>query len=117
MQIYRIVFCFRIKKGLEVELVLDQRGYMSGTLSQKAGMRIAVHSPHLHPLVDEFGLDVEPGTASSIAIQLVNFDLKKLMKEKVKISQHDSRMTSRDSRTRTRPTATKTGTKRAWTSP
>ncbi len=56
--------------------MLDQRGYMSGTLSQKAGMRIAVHSPHLHPLVDEFGLDVEPGTASSIAIQLVNFDLK-----------------------------------------
>ncbi len=71
MQIYRIVFRFRIEKGLEVELVLDQRGYMSGTLSQKAGMRIAVHSPHLHPLVDEFGLDVEPGTASSIAIQLV----------------------------------------------
>ena len=43
---------------------------MAGTLTEKAGARIAVHNARLLPMVDEFGLDVEPGTASSIAIQL-----------------------------------------------
>ncbi len=58
--------------GLHVELFLDQISYMAGTLSEKAGVRIAVHNSHIHPMVDEFGLDVEPGTATSIAIQLVS---------------------------------------------
>ncbi len=54
-----------------MELFLDQHNYMSGALTEKAGIRIAVHNAYVYPLVDDFGLDVEPGTATSIAIQLV----------------------------------------------
>ena len=57
--------------GLEVELHLDQMNYMAGAISQKAGARLAVHPPDSFPGIDGFGLDLQPGTASSVAIQLV----------------------------------------------
>ena len=58
--------------GLEVELFLDQMSYMAGTLSEKAGVRLSAHHPRQVPMVDEFGMDVEPGTASSISLQVVS---------------------------------------------
>ncbi len=57
--------------GLDIEIFLDQPKYMSGELSQQAGARVVVHNAATSPLVDELGLNVQPGTASSIAVQMV----------------------------------------------
>ena len=44
---------------------------MVNKLSKKAGARLVVHSAKSSPLPDEFGIDLMPNTASSIAIQTV----------------------------------------------
>lgn len=58
--------------GLSIEVFLDQENYMLKKLSKKAGARIVIHDPTLVPLPDEYGMDVQPNTATSIAIQLTN---------------------------------------------
>ena len=55
--------------GLSVEVFLDQSNYMSNKLSKKAGARLVIHDPAVPPLADEFGIDLQPNTASSISIQ------------------------------------------------
>jgi Amiloride-sensitive sodium channel len=57
--------------GLNVELFLDQDNYMLAKLSKNAGAKIVIHDPYLPPLPDEYGLDMQPNTASSIAVQTV----------------------------------------------
>jgi len=42
-------------------------------LSQKAGARLVVHDSSHAPYPDEFGIDLQPNTASSLAIQMVLF--------------------------------------------
>ncbi len=54
-----------------MELFLDQDNYMLKKLSKKAGVRVVVHDPELAPLPDEYGLDLQPNTASSISIRKV----------------------------------------------
>ena len=61
-----------VSSGLSIELYLDQRNYMLNKLSKKAGARMVLHGPEEPPLPDEYGLDLQPNTASSIAIQLVS---------------------------------------------
>ena len=61
-----------VSAGLSIELYLDQRNYMLNKLSKKAGARMVLHGPEEPPLPDEYGLDLQPNTASSIAIQLVS---------------------------------------------
>lgn len=41
-------------------------------LSKKAGARLVIHDPNSPPLPDEYGLDLQPNTASSISIQRVS---------------------------------------------
>ena len=53
-------------------MFLDQNNYMLNKLSRKAGARVVVHDPSNPPLADEYGLDLRPNTASSIAIQIVS---------------------------------------------
>ena len=57
--------------GLDVELFLDQDNYMLAKLSKKAGDKIVIHDPTLPPLPDENGIDMQPSSASSIAVQTV----------------------------------------------
>ena len=40
-------------------------------LSKNAGAKIVVHDPSLPPLPDEYGIDMRPNTASSVAVQTV----------------------------------------------
>ncbi len=40
-------------------------------LSKEAGVRLVLHDSHSRPLPDEYGIDLAPNTASSIAVQLV----------------------------------------------
>jgi len=54
-----------------VELLVDQFAYMKGSLSPKAGVRIVAHEQNSFPQTDDFGLDLQPGTASSISLQIV----------------------------------------------
>ena len=61
--------------GLNVEVFLDQNNYMLNKLSKKAGARVVVHDPNNPPLADEYGLDLRPNTASSIAIQIVSISI------------------------------------------
>ncbi len=60
--------------GLNLEMYVDQPLYMAGALSQSAGVRVVVHPPDDHPLVDEMGINVLPGTDTSIALRTVTCD-------------------------------------------
>ncbi len=51
--------------------MIVQDNYMLKKLSKKAGVRLVVHDPELAPLPDEYGVDLQPNTASSISIRLV----------------------------------------------
>ena len=42
---------------------------MLNKLSKKAGARIVIHNPENPPLPDEYGMDLQPNTASSISVQ------------------------------------------------
>jgi Amiloride-sensitive sodium channel len=44
-------------------------------LSKNAGAKLVIHDPALPPLPDEYGIDLEPSTASSIAIQTASIVL------------------------------------------
>ena len=57
--------------GLTVEVFLDQKNYMLEKLSKKAGARLIIHDAYSPPLADEYGMDLQPNTASSVAIQQV----------------------------------------------
>ncbi len=59
-----------VSNGLSIELFLDQYNYMLKGLSQKAGVRAVIHSPHSFPMIDATGIDLSPGMASSLAIQM-----------------------------------------------
>ena len=60
--------------GLSVEIFLDQKHYMANKLSKKAGARIIIHDPAKPPIPDEYGIDLQPNSASSIAVQRVCFE-------------------------------------------
>ena len=67
--------------GLTVEVFLDQENYMLKKLSKKAGARLVIHDARSPPLADEYGMDLQPNTASSVAIQQVRtFFLKQIFK-------------------------------------
>jgi hypothetical protein len=55
-----------------VEIFLDQTYYMWNKLSKRAGARVVIHDPKTAPLPDEYGLDLQPNTASSMSIQTTN---------------------------------------------
>ena len=46
---------------------------MLNKLSKKAGARLIIHNPNSPPLADEYGIDLQPNTASSVSIQQVIF--------------------------------------------
>ncbi|TRY68751.1 hypothetical protein TCAL_04698, partial [Tigriopus californicus] len=56
--------------GMSLQLFLDQDSYMLKGLSQQAGVRLIIHNPATYPLADEYGIDLQPNTANSIAIQM-----------------------------------------------
>ena len=58
--------------GIELVLFLDQENYMLNKMTQSSGAKIVVHDPGLSPLLDEFAIDLQPGTATSIALQVVS---------------------------------------------
>ncbi len=57
--------------GMTVEVFLDQENYMLQKFSKNAGAKIVIHDPYLPPLPDEYGIDMQPNTASSVALQTV----------------------------------------------
>ncbi len=61
--------------GMTVEVFLDQENYMLQKLSKNAGAKMVIHDPYLPPLPDEYGIDMQPNTASSIALQTVRIFL------------------------------------------
>ena len=65
--------------GLSVEVFLDQSNYMLNKLSKKAGARLVIHDPAVPPLADEYGIDLQPNTASSVSIQQVIFILIRIL--------------------------------------
>ena len=58
-----------MSNGLTVEVFLDQRSYMLKKLSKMAGARLVIHDPSSPPQADEYGIDLQPNTASSVAIK------------------------------------------------
>ena len=55
-----------------MEIFLDQTYYMLNKLSKRAGARVVIHDPATAPLPDEYGLDLQPNTASSMSVQTTN---------------------------------------------
>ena len=53
-------------------LPTTKTAYMKGEISEKAGIRLVIHDADSLPLVDEFGLDLQPGSAVSMALELVS---------------------------------------------
>ena len=67
--------------GLTLEVYLDQKNYMLKKLSKKAGARLVIHDASSPPLADEYGINLQPNTASSVAIQQARtFFLKQICK-------------------------------------
>lgn len=58
--------------GLELALYLDQENYMLNKLTQSSGAKVLVHDPSLAPLLEEYAIDVQPNTATSIGVQTVS---------------------------------------------
>ena len=58
--------------GLELALYLDQENYMLNKLTQSSGAKVVVHDPSLAPLLEEYAIDVQPNTATSIGVQTVS---------------------------------------------
>ena len=52
-------------------LFINQREYI-GVLSQSAGMRLLVHRADQHPFVEDYGIDVGPGTLTALKINMVS---------------------------------------------
>ncbi len=44
---------------------------MLNALSESAGARVIVHDPNSVPLPDEFGINLQPNTATAVAVQKV----------------------------------------------
>ena len=71
MSLFESLTRFPSIPGFSIQLYLDQDNYMLNKLSKKAGARLVIHDPHSTPLPDEYGVDLQPNTASSISIQRV----------------------------------------------
>ena len=57
--------------GLNVVLNIEQFQYLHSGLTPSAGARVTIHDTVVRPLVDEYGLDVEPQKATNFAIAKV----------------------------------------------
>ena len=65
-----------VSNGLSIEVFIDQANYMIKKLSKRAGVRLVLHDPEVPPLPEEYGLDLAPNTASSMAVQMVSTQCK-----------------------------------------
>ena len=68
--------------SLSIELYLDQTVYTPLSLSQEAGARMTIHDPSTYPMVDEYGMNFRPNTASNIGIQQVHVLISKNFERK-----------------------------------
>ena len=60
-----------VSNGRSIEIFIDQANYMINKLSKRAGVRLVLHDPKTPPLPEEYGLDLAPNTANSMAVQMV----------------------------------------------
>ena len=56
---------------LSIVLFLNQLFYTPLSLSKEAGARMTIHDPNVFPMVEEYGINLKPSTASSIGLQQV----------------------------------------------
>jgi hypothetical protein len=57
--------------GFSASIFIDQENFMLNRLTKNAGAKIVVHDPSMAPMPDEYGIDLQPNTGSSIAVQAV----------------------------------------------
>ena len=63
--------------ALSVILYLDQALYTPLSLTKEAGARLTIHDPKVFPMIEEYGMNLKPSTASSIGFQQVWFSHKR----------------------------------------
>ena len=56
---------------LSIVLYLNQLSYTPLSLTKEAGARMTIHDPNMFPMVEEYGINLKPSTASSIGLQQV----------------------------------------------
>ena len=57
--------------GLNVILNIEAEHYLHNGLSRSAGARVTIHDNKVRPMIDEYGMDVEPNKANNFAIEKV----------------------------------------------
>ena len=67
--------------GLNIVLNIEQFQYLKQGLTPSAGARVTIHDTEIRPLVDEYGMNVEPNKATSFAIVKVRSVLVLLIRE------------------------------------
>ena len=65
--------------GLSLQIFLDQDNYMLNKLTPNAGAKLVIHESQSPPLPDDKGIDLQPNTETSVAIQKVNIPPRKLL--------------------------------------
>ena len=58
--------------GLSVELFLDQANYMLNKLTPNAGAKLVIHEAQNPPLPDDKGINLQPNTETTVAVQKVH---------------------------------------------
>ena len=60
---------------MSVVLYLNQMFYTPLSLTKESGVRMTIHDPKVLPMVEEYGMNLRPNTASSIGFQKVSYSL------------------------------------------
>ena len=58
--------------GLSLELQVEEEDYLGGGQTVASGFRVSIQERAGLPLVEEYGVDVNPGSLTSISLQLIN---------------------------------------------
>lgn len=55
--------------GLKLRLNIERQGYLKNTVSPFVGLVILIHDQKTFPIVEEFGIKVQPGVSTLCAIK------------------------------------------------
>lgn len=70
--------------GLKLRLNIEREGYLKNTLNPFVGLVILLHDQKTFPIVEEFGIKVQPGVSTLCAIKRRKVNEKKKKKPKTK---------------------------------
>ena len=64
--------------GLKLRLNIEREGYLKSTLNPFVGLVILIHDHKAFPIMEEFGIKVQPGVSTLCAIKKRKVNLKNI---------------------------------------